>query len=52
MKAKWNHIMKLEPKEYKNIPDKTKKDIKSNFEHEKARRELMEENLEEIKKNQ
>ena len=49
-KTKWNQIMKLKPKEYKNIPDKTKKDIKFNFEHEKARRELIEENLEEIKK--
>ena len=50
LKVKWNHIMKLKPKKYKNIPDKTKKDIKFNFEHEKAQRELMEDNLEEIKK--
>ena len=42
--------MKLKPIVYKNILDKTKKDIKFNFEHEKTRRELMEENLEEIKK--
>jgi len=49
-KAKWNKLMKLKPNEYKNIPDKTKKDIKFNLDHETARRELMQENLEEIQK--
>ena len=39
----------IKAKRVLKIPDKTKKDIKFNFEHEKARRELMEENLEEIK---
>ena len=43
--------MKLKPNDYKNIPYKIKKDIKFNLEHETARRELMQENLNEIKKN-
>lgn len=37
--------MKLSPKEYKNISDKDKKEIKFNYEHEKARRELMDEEI-------
>ena len=42
--------MGLKPKDYKNIPDKEKKDLKFEYEHEKARREVMEENLEMLKK--
>ena len=42
--------MKLKPKEYKNLSRKEKEDIKFNYLHEKARREVMEEELEKIKK--
>ena len=51
-KAKWNKLMKLKPNDYKNISDKIKKDIKFNLDHETARRELMQGNLNEIQKNQ
>ena len=40
--------MKLKPKDYKNISNKEKYDIKFNYEYEKSRRELMEEILEEL----
>ena len=42
--------MKLKPKDYKNIPDKEKNELKFEYEHEKARREVMEEKLDDIKK--
>ena len=42
-------MMKLPPKQYKNISDKEKYDIKFAYEHDKARRELMEERINEIK---
>ena len=37
--------MKLKPREYKNIPDKEKKEIKFNYDYEKARREYLEEQI-------
>ena len=49
-KSEFNKLMKLKPRDYKNIPDSEKKTIKFNYEHDKARKELIEERLEEIKK--
>ena len=42
--------MKLKPKEYKNISSDEKRNLKFNYEHEKARREYMEEEIEKIGK--
>lgn len=50
LKTRFEKMMKLKPKEYMNIPDKDKKDLKFDYEHAKARRELMQENIEDIKK--
>ena len=49
-KAKLDAILKLKPKEYKNLSKKEKEDIKFDYLHEKARREVMEEELAKIKK--
>ena len=43
LKTRFEKMMKLKPREYMNIPDKDKKDLKFEYEHEKARRELMQE---------
>ena len=43
-------IMKLKPKEYKNISSNEKSNLKFNYDHEKARREYMEEEIEKIGK--
>ena len=43
-------MMKLKPKEYMDIPDKDKNELKFSYDYAKARRELMEEKLKEIKK--
>ena len=42
--------MKLKPKDYRDIPDNEKKELKFQYDYEKAKRELMQEKLEEIKK--
>ena len=49
LKERFEKMMKLKPREYMNIPDKDKKDLKFEYEHEKARRELMQENIKDIK---
>ena len=49
-KLELDKVMRLKPKEYKNVPDSKKKELKFNYEHDKARKELIEERLEEIKK--
>ena len=49
LKTRFEKMMKLKPREYMNIPDKDKKDLKFEYEHEKARRELMQENIKDIK---
>lgn len=49
-KNDFDKLMKLKPREYKNIPDEKKNDLRFTYEHDKARRELIEERLEEIKK--
>ena len=48
LKNDFDKLMKLCPKEYKNISDKEKKELKFNYEHEKARRELMDEEIKKI----
>ena len=40
--------MKLKQREYKNIPDKKKEEIKFNYDYEKARREYLEEQIQKI----
>ena len=50
LKSKFEKMMKLKPKDYKNIPDKEKNELKFEYEHEKARKEVMEEKLDDIKK--
>ena len=42
--------MKLKPKEYKNIPNKEKYEIKFSYDYQKARREALEEKVKEIEK--
>ena len=49
-KSELDKVMKLKPKDYRNIPDSKKKELQFNYEHDKARKELIEERLEEIKK--
>ena len=49
LKARCEKMMKLKLEECVNIPDKDKKDLKFEYEHEKARRELMQENIKDIK---
>ena len=49
-KSKFDSLMKLKPKEYKNIPLAEKNEIKFQYMHEKAKREVMEEDIENIKK--
>ena len=49
-KSKFDSLMKLKPKEYKNIPLAEKNEIKFQYLHEKAKREVMEEDIENIKK--
>ena len=41
--------MKLKPKEYKDIPDKKKNEIKFTYEHDKAMKEATEEKLKKLK---
>ena len=48
-KNNYDKLMKLPPKQYRNITDKEKYDIKFAYEHDKERRELMEERINEIK---
>ena len=40
--------MKLKPKDYKNISNKEKNDIKFNYMHQKAAREVLEDKIKEI----
>ena len=47
-KLEFDKLMKLKPREYKNIPDKEKKEIKFNYDYEKARREYLEEQIQKI----
>ena len=49
-KNKFERMMKLKPKDYRDIPDNEKKELKFQYDYEKAKRELMQEKLEEIKK--
>ena len=48
LKLEFEKIMKLKPKDYKNIPDNQKKEKKFNYLHQKAAREVLEEKIEEI----
>ena len=41
-KRKYDHLMKLKPKEYKDIPNREKYEIKFSYEYKKARREALE----------
>ena len=41
-KRKYDHLMKLKPKEYKDIPNREKYEIKFSYEYQKARRETLE----------
>ena len=50
LRRKFEKMMKLKPKEYMDIPDKDKNELKFSYDYAKARRELMEEKLKEIKK--
>ena len=47
---KYEHLMKLKPKEYINIPNKEKYEIKFSYDYQKARREALEEKVKEIEK--
>ena len=47
-KLEFDKLMKLKSREYKNIPDKEKKEIKFNYDYEKARREYLEEQIQKI----
>ena len=49
-KSELDKVMKLNSKDYRNVPDSKKKELKFNYKHDKARKELIEERLEEIKK--
>ena len=49
-KNKFERMMKLKPKDYRDIPDNEKKELKFHYDYEKAKRELIHEKLEEIKK--
>ena len=49
-KNKFERMMKLKPKDYRDIPDNEKKELKFQYDYEKDKRELMQEKLEEIKK--
>ena len=48
LKLEFERIMKLKPKDYKNIPDKEKNEKKFNYMHQKAVREVLEEKITEI----
>ena len=48
-KNKFERMMKLKPKDYRDIPDNEKKELKFQLDYEKNKRELMQEKLEEIK---
>ena len=47
---KLNKLLKMKPKQYKAISKKEKEEIKYEFEHEKARREVYEEEIEKLEK--
>ena len=49
-KRKYEHLMKLKPKEYKNIPNNEKYEIKFSYDYQKAKREALEEKAKEIEK--
>ena len=49
-KRKYEHLMKLKPKEYKNIPNSEKYEIKFSYDYQKAKREALEEKAKEIEK--
>ena len=48
LKFEFARLLKLKPKEYKSIPDKDKNEIKFNYMHQKAVREVLEEKIEKI----
>ena len=48
--TEFERLMKLKPREYKNIPDKVKQECKFNYEHEKARKEYMQDQIEQLEK--
>ena len=48
LKLEFEKIMKLKPKDYKNIPDNERSEKKFNYLHQKAAREVLEEKIEEI----
>ena len=45
-----NKLLKLKPKEYKKLSNKEKEEIKYQYDYEKARRELYEEEIEKLEK--
>ena len=47
-KSEYDKMMRLKPSVYKNIPDKKKYDIKFAYDHDKTKREMIEERLKEL----
>ena len=45
-----NKLLKLKPKDYKKLSNKEKEEIKYQYEYEKARREVYEEEIEKLEK--
>ena len=45
-----NKLLKLKPKDYKKLSNKEKEEIKYQYEYEKARREIYEEEIEKLEK--
>ena len=49
-KEKLDDLLKLKPKDYKNISKKEKEEIKNNYEYEKAKKEVYEEEIQKLEK--
>ena len=49
-KEKLDNLLRLKPKDYKNISKKEKEEIKNNYEYEKAKKEVYEEEIQKLEK--
>ena len=49
-KEKLDNLLRLKPKDYKNVSKKEKEEIKNNYEYEKAKKEVYEEEIQKLEK--